>query len=141
MVLVQVDYYPELDVTGGVAPLKVGNTEFKVLGPANRRNEIDSEEWQKIQKLPSISMRLDKGILRLVGGGQMIQPTKQTKKTETKVSVLTADILPVAEPELPQEPQLIQQALFTPSIAEPITPETTSTRKKKGTTSDEATNS
>lgn len=143
MVLVQVDYYPELDVAGGVAPLKVGNTQFVVKGPANRRNEIDSEEWKKIQKFPAISMRLDKGILRLVGGGQIIQPTAPSipQPTIPPQPEPLPEIPPTPIPEPPQEPQPIQQGLFTPSVTEIAPIETTSTRKKRGATTDEATNS
>ncbi len=81
MVLVLLDYYPELDVAGGTAPLRVGSIEFKVSSPTDRRNEVDSNEWGKIKSHPSIVSRLDKGVLRLVGGGQPIgfRPTEKTE--------------------------------------------------------------
>lgn len=141
MVLVQVDYYPELDVAGGVAPLTVGNTRFVLKGPTDRRNEIDSEEWQKIKKLPAISMRLDKGILRLVGGGQIIQPPQQSQNVRTVGNSSQISAPAIESP--PEIPQPIQESLFTPSISETTPPEATSTatRKKRGTPTDEATNS
>lgn len=95
MVLVLVDYFPELEIPGGSAALKIGKTEFTMKGPASRTNQIDSQEWEKIKNLPAVSMRLDKGILRLVGGGQPMQ-TIQSQAMQTYASPVTP--APVANP-------------------------------------------
>lgn len=102
MVLVLLDYYPELDVAGGTAPLRVGSIEFKVNSPTDRRNEIDSSEWGKVKSHPSIVSRLDKGVLRLVGGKQPIAPKSVSVQPPLFPSAESV-ILPQLEPE--KEPE------------------------------------
>jgi hypothetical protein len=140
MVLVLIDYFPELEIPGGSASLKIGRTEFSMKGPASRTNQIDSQEWEKIRNLPAVSRRLDKGILRLVGGGQPVQTIQtqpvQTIQTQTMQTysalpapVSTATSAPVAieTKTQPPEPEPLPLLIEQPAEKEPRKRKTTTT--------------
>lgn len=125
MVLVSVDYYPELDIAGGTAPLKVGATEFKVTSPTYRRNEIDSQEWEKIKNHPAIALRIDKGILRLIGGGQPIITSAQFTSSQRAT---------LSEPLIQKEESQTQPSLdISSSVQTPLFSQETPTEKEPRT--------
>lgn len=113
MVLVLIDYFPELEIPGGSASLKIGRTEFSMKGPASRTNQIDSQEWEKIKNLPAVSMRLDKGILRLVGGGQPVQTM------QAYVAPATPAPVAIEAKTQPPEPEALPLLIEQPTEKEP----------------------